>query len=182
MGWFARLGALPLSLTSPRRALAQLADATAVLDRPGRFLFVFPSGRQIPAHMPLEFKGGVLRIEQSTEAALVPLAIRYEFGESPKPRIWISVGPPLPRSSAKDLKRLTVIERAVQAELSCIDLQLDAWSRDPNSPIQANFTSLLHAEPKPARAGRVPWLSRSLPKGALRTSHQPLPGERELLP
>jgi 1-acyl-sn-glycerol-3-phosphate acyltransferase len=160
--WFTRLGAIPLSKTSPRRALEQLDHAAALLSRKGRFVAIFPSGRQIPAHLPLDFQAGVLRLAERSQAPIVPLAIRYEFGEGPKPTLWLSLGLPqmLPPASRK--ARSQALENAVVAELSLIDEQLLRRSQNPKCEVDPGFVSLLHAAPRRAQAERIPLLARML--------------------
>jgi 1-acyl-sn-glycerol-3-phosphate acyltransferase len=163
--WFGGLGALPLCRTSPSRALKQLDAAAAMLDRKGRFVAMFPSGRQIPAHLPLEFQSGILRLESRSGARIVPVALRYEFGEGPRPTLWMSIGSPLERQSDSWRVRGPALEGAVKNELHHIDQQLLRWSRDPMGPVDAAFTSLLYRRPRGAQAERVPLLARTLGGG-----------------
>jgi len=56
-GW---LGAVPLRRLEPRLALADLKQHAALLDRPGRVVWIFPQGEQRPAHLrPLGLQRGV---------------------------------------------------------------------------------------------------------------------------
>jgi 1-acyl-sn-glycerol-3-phosphate acyltransferase len=155
---FARVGALPLSRTRPKLALQQLREAAQILNRPRRFLAIFPSGKQSPAHLPLPFERGVLWLAQKSGAKVVPIAFRYEFGESPRPVLFVSIGSSFrPGGSSADLASL---EDKVQTELGQIDAQLRRWTEAPHEPVNPTFTSLLHAQPKLARSGRIPPISR----------------------
>ncbi len=54
LGW---VGALPLDRSSPERSRGCLQACAALLDRPGRALWIFPQGRQRPAHLrPLDLQ------------------------------------------------------------------------------------------------------------------------------
>ena len=117
--FFARLGALPLDRGGASRARAGLRAAAAKLDRAGRALWIFPQGHHRPAHLrPLGFLGGVALLARMVpQAAVVPVAFQYAWGERPSPRAWAHLGTPLPAVDL-DVARL---ERAVQDGLGRID-------------------------------------------------------------
>ena len=117
--FFARLGALPLDRSGASTSRAGLRGAAAKLDRPGRALWIFPQGHHRPAHLrPLGFLGGVTLLARMVpEAAVVPIAIQYAWGEQPAPAAWAHLGAPIPAADA-DAARL---ERAVEDGLARID-------------------------------------------------------------
>lgn len=119
--FFARLGALPLDRSGASTSRAGLRAAAAKLDRPGRALWIFPQGHHRPAHLrPLGFLGGVALLARMVpEAAIVPIAIQYAWGERPAPAAWAHLGAPLP--ATVDAAGL---ERAVEAGLARIDAAL----------------------------------------------------------
>jgi 1-acyl-sn-glycerol-3-phosphate acyltransferase len=111
MPYFAWLGALSLDRSAPRPALR---EAAALLDHPGRAVWIFPSGGHRPAHLrPLGFQPGVrLLTRLAPEAAVLPIAIQYAFAESPAPGAWVHLGDPV----AADR-----LEPAVEVGLARID-------------------------------------------------------------
>jgi hypothetical protein len=54
---------------------------------------------------------------------VVPIGLRYEFGEDPKPDLLASVGAPL-KPIPSDRQMVGDLERAVAAELDVIDREL----------------------------------------------------------
>lgn len=82
------------------------------------FLAIFPQGKQVPAHLPLEFQKGVLWLSRRTTAPLLPVAIRYDFLQGEKPVIHVSIGPVLESSGEKSLLDC---ESAVERELRIIN-------------------------------------------------------------
>jgi len=146
-------GAIPLGCGDIRRAQADLEHAARLLDRPGRLLFMFPQGKQVPAQLPLRFHGGVLRMAELSGAAVVPVGLRYEFLEDPKPEIRISVGGAVSLLGTR-VQRKRALESAVRVELDSIDAShLSA----PTSTERA-FVPLLQAKPRGLPVG-TRWLA-----------------------
>ncbi|HYW08031.1 MAG TPA: lysophospholipid acyltransferase family protein [Longimicrobium sp.] len=120
--FFGRLGALPLDRTSAARSRAGLREGAAKLDRPGRALWIFPQGHHRPAHLrPLGFRGGVTLLARMVpEAATIPIAIQYAWGEGAAPAAWAHLGAPLSATEAT----AEALEEAVGAGLARIDRAL----------------------------------------------------------
>ncbi len=117
-GW---LGAIPVDRTRPGRNRGPLKAAVSVLDRPGRLLYVFPQGRQRPAHLrPLGLEPGVYMVARRTVAPVVPLALTYHFREAAQPTACLDVGPPL-TAGADRSGFLSELEAALVAGLTRID-------------------------------------------------------------
>lgn len=115
-GW---LGAIPLQRASIKRALVDMRAAASLLDRPGRSLWIFPQGRQRPAHLrPFGAEPGVAWLSRAAHARVVPLAISYVYREAPVPAIFASFGAPLAPGDAAMLREL---EGAWDAGLRRID-------------------------------------------------------------
>lgn len=150
--FFSWAGALSLDRSRARAAHADLLRAAEFLNGPGRFLIVFPQGRQRPAHFPLQFERGIALLRRRTELPVVPVGLRYDFGEHPKAEVYLSIGEELPFGSGADLDFLLELEEAVGRELSRIDEERDCSSGPP-------FLDLF-----PAPSSRLPrgtaWLSR----------------------
>jgi 1-acyl-sn-glycerol-3-phosphate acyltransferase len=115
-GW---VGAVPLARGANRRALAHMQAAARLLERPGCALWIFPQGRQRPAHLrPLAPASGVAWLSRNTGASVVPLALDYQYREAPEPTILVSFGAPIP-AGAKSLP--SQLEQAWIAGLARID-------------------------------------------------------------
>ena len=122
LGW---LGALPLDRSTPDRARECLQSCAAVLDRPGRALWMFPQGRQRPAHLrPLDLKGGLGILHDHNPVDLVAVSLDYVFLERDRPAALVRfstpisgavVGGPMPAVESALLDGLDVIDRAVKA-------------------------------------------------------------------
>ncbi len=78
--FFRWVGALPVDRSGPGRARRGLRDAAAFLAGPGQALWVFPQGRQRPAHLrPLGLERGIDLIARWSGAAVVPVGLNYGF-------------------------------------------------------------------------------------------------------
>lgn len=98
--FFGAIGALPLRRGRGRDARADLASAATQLTGAGRALWIFPQGRQRPAHLrPLGLGSGVSWLARHTRAATVPLSVSYLYREAPQPAIFATFGAPLTYSS-----------------------------------------------------------------------------------
>jgi len=116
--FFAWIGAIPVDRAHARPALRAAVD---LLDRPGRVVFVFPQGRQRPAHLrPLDLQGGIATIARLSGAIVQPVALTYAFHESPKPTVYLDFTEPL---TAGDDARgfLDELERSLIEGLDRID-------------------------------------------------------------
>ena len=132
--FFARLGALPLERGGRTADLTGLRAAAAKLDRPGRALWIFPQGRHRPAHLrPLGFEPGIRLVTRlAPEAAVVPVALQYAFGERPVPAAYARFGEPVP----DDRRSVAAVEAAVAEGLAAIDRML-AGHAPPFAPLVA---------------------------------------------
>jgi 1-acyl-sn-glycerol-3-phosphate acyltransferase len=156
--FFRWVGALPLDRSSSHKAYRDISDAARVLDAPGRVLSIFPHGAQRPAHLPLEFKSGVAVLAARTLAPVVPLAIRYDFLESPRQVVHLRIGSPLRFSKSTDTKERFVLrlECQVKAALHDIDNELLATKGDCVSLLYGrNVDSSVERIPRTAAALRA---------------------------
>ena len=111
-----------------------IADAKAVVDhatfvltnakRPAVF-WIFPQGAILPSRVPMEFKSGLARIaERLPEAAIVPVAVRYEFLKEKKADCFVKIGEPVARTE-KDLSQFTRrLEERLEGELTALDAEI----------------------------------------------------------
>ena len=113
------LGALPLDRRSPAASRAGLRLAAALADGPRRALWMFPQGRQRPAHLrPLDLKPGVGLLARLAGVPVVPVSLAYPFREAPVPAAAVVFGEPLDPRRA-DL--LPALEAAIVTGLERID-------------------------------------------------------------
>jgi len=104
--WLARVGALAVDRTGGARARPGIRAAAAVLDRPGRALWIYPQGRQRPAWLrPLDVQPGAGLVARLSGAPIVPVALTYAFREDATPAAILHFGPPVP---AADLESALV--------------------------------------------------------------------------
>lgn len=172
LSFFGRLGALSLDRENPKKALSDLAQAALLLDRPRRFVAIFPSGAQRPSHFPLEFRSGVYHLQKRSQAMILPVSLRYEFLENPRPSLLIAVGEPLVFEGGMRAERVvSELELSVARELRRLDGAIEEMLEAPEA-IPSGFDSLLYPEPRPLRAGRVPLLARLLGAGRRANSLQ----------
>ena len=96
-GW---VGALPLDRSSPQRSRECLQACADLLDRPGRGVWVFPQGRQRPAHLrPLDLKSGLGVMHARSPVDLVAVSINYVFLERSRPAAVVRFSAPIAGAS-----------------------------------------------------------------------------------
>ena len=119
-GW---LGALPLGRGEAART--DLAAAAAQLRGPGRALWIFPQGRQRPAHLrPLGLKAGVMALAEQSGVPVLPVSLQYAFREAERPAALVHFGEARPASApAREL--LPWLEEALVSGLDTIDAFVD---------------------------------------------------------
>ncbi len=103
--WFRWIGALPLEPGSPA-SLRQLLRYSTSLTREQKpfILSFFPQGEIRPqATRPLQLRRGWQALRQAIPDALViPVALHIEPGTAPSPKVWVSLGDPLPSHPAEE--------------------------------------------------------------------------------
>ncbi len=135
-----------------------LRYAAALLDRPGRLVWMYPQGAERPAGVrPLGFRRGAAVIAAHADCAVVPLAVRYRFGARPRPEAWLSFGPAVPGHPDLETSR-GLQEAAVQGELDRIHGALTGDAGDEFPALLARRRPLLErvAEVALARLTRLP--------------------------
>lgn len=97
LGW---VGALPLDRSTPQRSRECLQSCADLLDRPGRGVWVFPQGRQRPAHLrPLDLKTGLSIMHARRPVDLVVVSINYVFLERSRPAAVVRFSEPIAGAS-----------------------------------------------------------------------------------
>lgn len=119
--FFRRIGCFGTTSSSLEDARALATLAVDLLKVPTRTLWIFPQGALLPARTTLRFRTGAARIALSTpDAAVVPVAVRYEPGRKQRPELLVRVGVPVAAGgSAAELTR--TFEAAVARELARLD-------------------------------------------------------------
>ncbi|HEX6245817.1 MAG TPA: lysophospholipid acyltransferase family protein [Polyangiales bacterium] len=148
--FFAWVGAIPLARRTNKRMLSQLRSAATLLTGPRRALWIFPQGRQRPAHLwPHALSSGVAWLSREARASVLPLAIGYAFREAREPAVLASFGSLI---EAGHDPMLGALEAAWIAALDRIDRFVDRS--------QGQFEALV--PPKRAPGREVPALGRLL--------------------
>lgn len=124
LGW---VGALPLDRSSPDRSRQCLENSAALLDRPGRALWIFPQGRQRPAHLrPLDLRQHGLQILHARSPVdIVAVSLNYVFLEKSRPAAIVRFAAPIPGTAAGGMagqNLLPLVESALLDGLAAIDL------------------------------------------------------------
>lgn len=147
--FFARIGVFGVERGQRGKGMGaeSLRYAQALLDRPGRHVWVFPQGDERPSTLrPLGFRRGAAVIAHaSPDAVVLPLAFRYELMKTDKPYAFVSVGDPVLLAADVAATR-DAMEAAVQAELARIDRHL-CEGPDPEFITQARA--------KPSKVGEL---------------------------
>lgn len=119
LGW---VGALPLDRSSQDHSRRCLQASAALLDRPGRSLWIFPQGRQRPAHLrPLDLKPGMQILHASAPVDVVAVSINYVFLEKDSPAAVVRFSPPMPGGEVAGQALLPAVEAAMLDGLAAID-------------------------------------------------------------
>ncbi len=128
--FFRRVGAFGVDLDDPRDGARAIRYAARLLDRPGRLVWIFAQGREVPVTArPLGFRPGAVALARiARNAVVVPAALRYEMGSRPDPSLYLSFGAPMTASDARaaPAAAATALEDAVASQLDAIDARLVA--------------------------------------------------------
>lgn len=123
--FFRHLGALPLDRVKPKQGLRDMHHSLSKLKTCGDLLFIFPGGRQQPAHLPLDFQQGVAYLAQQSNLPVMPLGLRYDYREGPRPVVHVAAGEPLFFEAASSRQQFTeTVAGAVAECLKRIDQAL----------------------------------------------------------
>jgi len=152
LGW---VGALPLDRGSHQRSRRCLEACADLLDRPGRSVWVFPQGRQRPAHLrPLDLRPGVQIMHDRKPVDVVAVSINYVFLETARPAAVVRFSPPMSGADLAGPALLPAVEDALLDGLACIDAAASAATdgrrvrSHPAEPFPG-FNALV----RPAKAG-----------------------------
>jgi 1-acyl-sn-glycerol-3-phosphate acyltransferase len=122
--FFGKVGAFGVDLDDAADGARAIRYAARLLDRPGRLVWIFAQGRELPVTArPLVFRPGSAEIARVASVVVIPAALRYEHGSRPEPMIYLALGEPL--DPDRDVVRArTAHEAAVTRELDRIDRAL----------------------------------------------------------
>ncbi|MEI8254504.1 MAG: lysophospholipid acyltransferase family protein [Deltaproteobacteria bacterium] len=110
--FFARLGAVTVPVDRSTRGMRALLAYVDEWSRKVRgALWIFPQGAVFHAdRRPLGVQPGAARIAQrAAPCRVVPVALRYEFGEGQRPDVYVSIGEPM-----------VIADRAPEASLAAL--------------------------------------------------------------
>lgn len=120
-----------------RDGLRAVRHAAALLDRPGRAVWLFPQGAQRPGWFrPLGFRPGAALVARRAREAgrpfhAVPISLHYELGEREQPEAWVQVGAPLPLGLGDPREETAALEAAVSAGLEVLRARVLAGEAPP---------------------------------------------------
>jgi 1-acyl-sn-glycerol-3-phosphate acyltransferase len=117
--FFALVGAFGVDRTSALDGARSIRYAAKLLRSPGVIVWIFAQGAERPVSArPLGFHGGTTAVARLAAGAhVLPVALRYEYGEEPGATAWISIGEPTRADhEAAVTSELDVIERALAGE------------------------------------------------------------------
>lgn len=119
--FFRKVGAFGVDLDDARDGARAIRYGAKLLSGPGKLLWVFPQGKEVPAvEAPLVFRGGSAEIARvAKHARTLPVGIRYVFAGERLPRLYVSIGAPLAHDRDTERARAAQ-ETAVAAELAHI--------------------------------------------------------------
>lgn len=144
LGW---LGALPLDRSNPESSNQCLRSSVDLLDRPGRSLWIFPQGRQRPAHLrPLDLKYGLQAMHDHNPVDIVAVSLNYVFLERHRPAAIVRFAPPIRTAAGASV--LPSVDSALLDGLATVDTAAVAATdgrrarTDPQDPLPG-FTALL---------------------------------------
>jgi 1-acyl-sn-glycerol-3-phosphate acyltransferase len=126
--FFRRMGVFGVDLDDPTDRAAALTYSGALLDRPGRLVWLFPQGAERPLTEPLRFHRGAAVIAHRVGISVLPVGIRPEFGRHDRPVLWMAFGPPLPPGDG-GAADVAAQEQAVAALLEEIEEAVRAYAR-----------------------------------------------------
>jgi 1-acyl-sn-glycerol-3-phosphate acyltransferase len=94
--FFRRVGAFGVDLEDPADGARAIRHAVRLLDRAGRALWIFPQGGEHSPFAALDLQPGAAQIARvARRAVVVPVGLRYVFGASERPDLWIVLGAPI---------------------------------------------------------------------------------------
>ena len=173
LGW---LGALPLDRSSPERSSRCLRNSVELLDRPGRALWIFPQGRQRPAHLrPLDLKRGLQTMHEHNPADIVAVSLNYVFLERNRPAAIVRFGPPIRTAVGQSV--LPTVNSGLLDGLATIDTASIAATdgrlarTDPRHPLPG-FTALVRPAGLSVESGLGSRTLRVLGRMGLRRGHR----------
>lgn len=165
LGW---VGALPLDRSSHDRSRACLQACAALLDRPGRSLWIFPQGRQRPAHLrPLDLKHGLDTVHAGSTPDVIAVSVNYVFLERDRPAAVVRFSAPIPGETVRGRALLPAVETALLEGLAEIDAAAAAATdggrarRHPEDPLPG-FSALVRPAGLTAPEGPGARLLRAL--------------------
>lgn len=126
--FFAKVGAFGVDRDSRHDGAEATRHAVALLDRPGRLVWIFPQGQERPLHeRPLRFLGGAAAVARRVSAATVlPVGLAYAFGAEAAPSAFVAVGDPVRTRGAAAADR--------QAQVEAVEQQLARIEREQSRP------------------------------------------------
>lgn len=169
--FFAWVGGFGFDPGVPGDGAAAVRHGARLLDRPGRLVWVFPEGREIPDHVrPLHFaRGASVMARLAKDAAVVPVGLSYAFGKAERPDVFVSIGRALSpadrvspeaqaRAVADELDRIAGARHLEAEGVAAVDFVAFGRSRpdDPATRVLSALTARAAAPPDRPRGDARP--------------------------
>lgn len=155
--FFAKVGAFGVELDDRTDRFRVLGYATTLLQRERALVWIFAQGDERPITEPLAFRpGSTILAQAAPHARVIPLALRYELGNTERPRLLVSIGAPIPAGTSH--------ERAVTDELA----RIEQWVRAKND----EFRCVLRARTS-RLAALAEWFLSRLTRSVLQSPARP---------
>lgn len=138
--FFGLVGGFGVDRSHRRDGALATRHAAALLDRPRRAVWIFAQGDTHPPAEPVRFHGGAASIHRHAPSSIVvPIGLRYVFGDDPRPQMWLAIGTPI-RELPPGAAGTAILEREVMRCLALVDDRTGAFS--PLWPVHARGDGL----------------------------------------
>ncbi len=119
--FFTRVGAFGVDLEDPRDGARGIRHAVRLLEAPRDVVWVFPEGRERSPFEPLELQPGAAQIARvAKKTRVMPVGLRYVFGERERPDLFVSFGEAEPGARTAP-EGVAQQKRGLETELARID-------------------------------------------------------------
>jgi hypothetical protein len=138
-----RVGGFGVERGVPDDGARAITYGAGLLDRPGRVVWVFPEGREMPFHRrPLVFKrGAAAMLEQAASPAArwVPVSVAYVFGAEERPTIWMTFGAPQTRMAGANAdleaeRQAAAVQAGLDRIAAAVEARVDTGAAPADFP------------------------------------------------
>ena len=156
--FFALVGAFGVDMDNPADGAAVIRYAARILETPNNLVWVFPQGTERPVtERPLGFRPGSGEVARvAKKAKVLPVGIRYEFGGTERPTLWISIGEAVV-AGRDGAKNRAMQEEAVTTEMDRIEKAIRGDEADEFATYWQKREDLVGVAMEKMLAGMTRW-------------------------